>query len=235
MAKRGKSKAQETEVAAAEELGEDELLEVEDDPESLDEPDSLVDPVEEIFDENAEKSKDELYALATQYRIKGRSKMTQAELAAAVSEAEAQGVEPVLDGVDADEEETLPGAKLVTAEQAQLVQQASLDQLEGVVQDPKLEPQLRAYIEGEIAARRAEVETTAKKVGMTGPLTRFRVTKGGMYVPPGGSPTTLPVGSMVMTTTHDLAQVRKQGIEFEPCEAPKVLHDQLGRQYTSFE
>jgi hypothetical protein len=239
---RKKRAAKQTETKPAEnELPEEELPEGgegEDAELELEDGDLEEDPEDEIppLDENAEKSKDELYALATQYRIKGRAKMTVEELRAAVAEAQAAGVEPAIDGEDLDDgEDTLPGSKAVTAEQAQVVQQASLDQLEGVAQDPKLEPHLKAYVEGEIAARRKELDERAKHVTLTSPMQRYRVTKGGPFVPMGGPPTTLPAGSMVMATTHDLDAVRRQGIVFEPCEAPKVLHDQLGRPYTSFE
>lgn len=220
-----------TETAPETEPLEETELELDDG--DFDEPTDVTEPGP---DENAEKGKDELYEVATRYRIRGRRRMSEAELRAAVSEAQAQGVEPVIDGVDVDEgEDTLPGTKTITVEQVRLVKQATLEQLEVVVQDPKLEPHLRAYVQGEIEARQGDIAEIEKRRTLTSPMQRFRVTKGGMFVPMGGPPTTLPVGSMVMATTHDLEAVKKQGIEFVPCDQPKVLHDQLGRPYTSFE
>lgn len=184
-------------------------------------PDELPEP---------EQTLDELYAEATAFRIKGRGKMSPAELKAAVLEArEGRGE---LDDLEPEEQEPPRPGEQISQDDARRIIQAKTEDLEMVVQDPGLPGFIRVFIEGEISKRKALQKQVQEKQALKTEMERFRVTKGGRYVTKEGFPTELAVGSLVMPTTHDLRHVAAQGIEFEACGEPSVSYDELGRQFS---
>ncbi len=187
-----------------------------------------------MADTSLEKlTKDELYQLATDLGVTGRSNMTRQQLLEAVTaaqaaqEAEAARAEgePEIGSKEQEEEQ-------LTVEEGRKIMHASAEQLTAVAQAPSLEPHKRKAIENELARRAAKRKADEEALQAQTPIERWKVTKGGRYVGKDGFITTLPIGSVVTELTHDLAHVRQQKIELERCELVTVSLDQLGRAIT---
>lgn len=175
-------------------------------------------------------SEDELYQLACTLKIPRRSKMSQVELLSACTDAlrqrAANGPSEVEPGEDKSED-----PELTQADYRRIVS-ASTDSLEVVLADPKLTPTRRRAIERELGERNKVKAAEALKAEV--PEQHYRVTKGGRYVAHGvvGH---LAEGSVLTRLTHDLKDVARQGIVFEKCDPPSVVHGMLGEQITRFQ
>lgn len=177
-------------------------------------------------------SKDDLYQLATDLAVQGRSGMTRKELLEAVSSAQAAAEAEASKAAGEAADEAAggrPEQEQLTVEEGRKIMHASEDQLAAVVQAPNLEEYKRKAIENELRRRAAKRKADEEALQAQTPIERWRVSKGGRYVGKDGFITTLPVGSLVTPLTHDLAHVRQQKIELERCESVTVQLDQLGR------
>lgn len=115
------------------------------------------------------------------------------------------------------------------ADQIRRIRAAQTEKLEMVLNEPYLPEHLRAAIEDELQQRQATAAEAAAASRRKTQIARYRVTKGGRYCITGyvGE---LPTGSLITDKTHNLREVRRQGIEFEPASHVELSTDQLGRQ-----
>jgi len=178
----------------------------------------------------AEQSMDELYARATELKVRGRAKMSRDELLAAIALAELDGgLTPEVDEPGGDDPEgTKP--QVATENQAQKIFAASTAQLEFVAQDPEFPAHLKALVVQELGRRASRAQAVYDREKAQGPMERFRVTVGGRFVTRDGFLTELVAGSVVTAATHDLAEVRRQGLQIEPCNLVLVRLDEMGKQ-----
>jgi hypothetical protein len=177
----------------------------------------------------AEPTHDELYAEATELKIKGRATMSPHDLKRAVEAAR----EGQLEVEDNEPEAAAPDpAMQVTQTEARKIMQATHQSLLDVAKDPNLPPHLKAFIDTEVMRRDQLAGVKLTRESLKGHIDRFVVTKGGRYVTRDGQITQLEAGSLVTPNTHDLAHVQSQGIEYQACGAPEVAWDELGRPYT---
>lgn len=70
--------------------------------------------------------------------------------------------------------------------------------------------------------RRAKADGVLPPPAVEARVEYFEVTRGGRFCGPMGV-TSLPTGSVVSSQTHDLDEVRRQGIELRPCEEPRAI------------
>lgn len=174
-------------------------------------------------------SMDELYARATELKVRGRAKMSRDELVAAIAAEEQKPLAPEVD--DPNGELPEKDERQATPEQAQKIFAARSEMLEGLVADPDAPQYLRTLAAKVLKERGERDQQAATLKAAQGPMTRYKVTKGGRYIRDGFI-SELPVGSLLTPTTHDLQDVAKQGIEFEPATLVVVRHDEMGRQLT---
>jgi hypothetical protein len=115
------------------------------------------------------------------------------------------------------------------ADQIRRIRAAQTEKLEMVLNEPFLPEHLRSTIEDELQQRQARAAEAAAVSRLKTQIARYRVTKGGRYCITGyvGE---LPTGSLITDKTHNLREVRRQGIEFEPASHVELSTDQLGRQ-----
>lgn len=115
------------------------------------------------------------------------------------------------------------------ADQIRRIRAAPTEKLEMVFNEPFLPDHLRATIEDELKQRQAKAAEAAAASKLKSQIARYRVTKGGRFCVTGyvGE---LPTGSLITEKTHNLREVRRQGIEFEPATGVELSTDQLGRQ-----
>jgi hypothetical protein len=194
-----------------------------------------------------EASKDALYARATELRVKGRRKMSRAELEAAVAAAEAElaaAEKPPGAELGADEEANAEEAaalaeaalagkppKQATPEQAQKIFAATTEQLEGLTSDPGLAPHLKNLVVQELGKRTTKAREEKMREQARGAMERWKVTSsGGRYITRDGFPTELAAGSVITPMTHDLEHVRKQGFKLVAIHSLGVSLDELGNQ-----
>lgn len=129
--------------------------------------------------------------------------------------------------VAVEPEEDVPAAAPEPAEEglnpAQQValQGAATAKIEAVLADPNLRPVWRAAFEAELE-RRAKLEANS--------ATPYLVVKGGGYVAPGTNyRTNVPKDSVVFEATHNLDDLRAQGIELRAVDGHVVVtENQLG-------
>lgn len=181
-------------------------------------------------------TKDELYELATELEIKGRSQLSRQDLLEAVKAAqlEAQKApESEAPPASADNEATEPEQQLSQDELRKIVA-AKTEQLEMILGDQDLPGYLRTAVETEVQQRRDKVLAHQRQAASESEIERWQVIKGGRYVTKEAYVTTLPVGSVVTPYTHDLAHVRQQGIVLERIQGVITTADQLGRPVTEF-
>jgi hypothetical protein len=108
----------------------------------------------------------------------------------------------------------------LTAEQRVLLAGASDTEIEQVLLDPVVPSWCKAEFMAELGRRSAS--------GRKSQIAEYIVTKGGRYFVPGHG-TVLPNGSVISAMTHNLDDVRSQGIEFEPLVGRvEAYEDQLG-------
>lgn len=227
--------AEDAETEALEALAEDAALD-EDEEEPETETDvAPVTPVEPEETAEAGPTMDELYERATQLKIRHRAKMNRAELFEAIQTAELEGNVPVVDESGEDKPVEEKDERQANPEQARKIFSARTEQLEGLLDDPKLPDYLRQLVVAELARRQAAAAAKYNLEKAQGPLDRFKVTKGGRYVTREGFPTFLPAGALVGPTTHDLEDVKRQGIEFEPARVVAVGLDEMGKQVSRIE
>jgi hypothetical protein len=188
--------------------------------------------------------RDQLYQLAKTRGLRGLSQANKAELLTAllaadesVADTEPPSASDEETGEDESDEETGEdqedlsslGPDPELADQVRRIRAASDDGLRRVLQQTDLPLHLRNIITAELGFRQRRQEELDRQNRLTTPIQRYRVTKGGRFVVP-GMITELPVGSLLTETTHNLAEVRRQGIEFESATAVELGADQLGRQ-----
>lgn len=149
-----------------------------------------------------------------------------------------------------DEDDTLPGGLIgkpiekppvrfvppptkVSGEQRLKIMRAHTDSLRAVLSPAEGEEPLPEYlaveVREELARREVKAAQEAADAKLKGPVQVFKVTKGGRYVRE-GFVTRLEEGSILTPITHDLADVRAQGIEFCPSPGTEQTFDQLGNR-----
>ena len=188
-----------------------------------------------------EMSRDELYELAQELEIPGRSNLrsdkdllfeaVKNEMAAreAAKTAEAAEGVPVEELPDDEPPEPDPDVPL-TADQLRRIQHATSESLEELLEDDTLPNNVRAEVEKELAWRqkRADEEQRRKSLQVA-EVEGYRVVKGGRFVKD-SHVTQLRTGAFVTPLTHDLKEVRRQGIKIEPCVGFETLEGQLGEK-----
>lgn len=125
----------------------------------------------------------------------------------------------------------------LTSEQRAKLRDASTDQIEGALADPLLPTLWRKEFTFELETRQRNRQRRDAKARLTSPLKKYEITKGGKYVVPGeGRITALHTGGVVCETTHDLKELKRQGIEFRELRGRVVVvNDLLGRTTTKIE
>lgn len=103
--------------------------------------------------------------------------------------------------------------------------QKLLKLLEGELPD-----NLRAIAERELKNRALEAAHAARQSGRS-QIQRFVVVQGGRFVVPGHI-TRLNAGEVISAATHNLDEVKRQGIVFAPVSSVVTTRDELGRQQT---
>lgn len=125
-----------------------------------------------------------------------------------------------------------PTGKPLTAEQIGKLRKANTDQIRAVLEDPKLLPQWRTEFQIELDGRCRMEEQEDERKKMTSPIQKYLITKGGRFVVRGYA-TELRTGGVVTGTTHNLDQLKAQGIEFEPLKGKVVVaRNEMGRTIT---
>ncbi len=114
-----------------------------------------------------------------------------------------------------------------TEDQLRRIRQGETAALVEIEKDPDLPDYLRAAVHGELARRSSEEKAKRAREALKSEIKQYRVTKGGRYVCKGYI-TTLPENSVINHMTHDLEDVKSQGIEFEPLSESRMVQDQLG-------
>lgn len=174
-------------------------------------------------------NEDELYQLACTLKIPRRSKMNQADLLVACREALSQRA---ANGPAPDAGEDAPEEVPLTVEQFRKIAAAKTEHLELVLDGPVPSAAYREAVAKELAERKKQQAGTLLKAEV--PEQHYRVTKGGRYIAH-GAVGHLADGSVLTRLTHNLADVKRQGIEFEPCPPPVITHGMLGEQITRFQ
>ena len=159
-------------------------------------------------------TKAELYERAGELGIASRDKMTKTQLADAIMEAEAKG-NPM--------EEPTP---------EQTVDARGKD-VDALLEDAVSEDKKAAKAaEREIEARAEAEKAKAKAESLKRRIPQQYVITTRCLISSNGSLTELAEGSIVSAVTHNLAQIRKAGGEFEACNGTKLVRDQFGRLQT---
>jgi hypothetical protein len=113
-----------------------------------------------------------------------------------------------------------PVVGALTPDQRVLLASASDAEIEGVLADAAVPAWCKAEFTAELSRRTA--------AGRKSVIAEYLVTKGGRYCVPGYA-TTLPKDSVISALTHNLDDVRAQGIEIEPLAGRvEAYKDQLG-------
>jgi hypothetical protein len=112
----------------------------------------------------------------------------------------------------------VPGA--LSTDQRKLLLEAQDAEIDMVLADMDVPAWCRAEFQVEKDKRSA--------ASLRSEIEQWHVTKGGRYFIPGHG-TTIPTGSVVSPLTHNLDDLRAQGIEIEPLKGSvEVFRDQLG-------
>lgn len=127
--------------------------------------------------------------------------------------------------------EAEPGTDDLLPDQYRRIIRADTDKLHVVLADPNLETHLAKAITREIERREERDAKLRTAQDLKGTMELYTVTRGGRFVLP-GQITELPAGSVIGPLTHNLAEVRAQGIEFQPLKSLEVVEDQMGRKIT---
>ena len=179
-------------------------------------------------------SRGDLVDLAEKRGIKGTKAMnmealrTAIEADAARENAEVEAGQPVEPPhtEDSGPEQGEP----LTADQRQKLRAAPDEQVAALLADPSLPVMWRREFQAEADRRAVAAEAAATAARMRSELNKFRITVGGRFVTKQGYVTRLRVGCVVADTTHDLNDLRKQGIQFEPLQGEvKTVEGPLGR------
>lgn len=131
-----------------------------------------------------------------------------------VKEAEAQRRRE--EGIPVEDEkppEMLEGEPL-TPEQVDKLRTSSAEDIEKALEKPDFPRQWRLAFQKELDARVAAAAAAAEKERMTSPMQAYEITKGGPFIIR-GRVTKIHTGGIVYETTHDLEDLKRQGIEFE--------------------
>jgi hypothetical protein len=105
-----------------------------------------------------------------------------------------------------------PMGEPLTAEQRHKLRSASYEQIQTVLEDPTLPVLWRKEFQAELVVRNARKREKAKRDSMTSEIEKWEVTRGGPFVI-NGRVTQLRTGGVISALTHDLKEVRRQGIE----------------------
>jgi len=111
--------------------------------------------------------------------------------------------------------------KPLNAEQRQKLREADEEKIRAVL-DGEMPQAWRIEFEQELQRRRSQRSAvdTAKK--MQSEISRYLITKGAPFVV-GGRITQLRTGGVISDKTHNLDEVRRQGIEIEPLKGKLVV------------
>ncbi len=164
-------------------------------------------------------TREQLLAEAKDLKLTGLSQKDKPTIRQAVQVAlEAKEAEAKMrqeEGLPAEEPtpEMMEGEALTT-DQVEKLRTNSTANIEKALDDSGLSRQWRLAFQKELDARTAAAATAAEKARMTSPMQAYLITKGGPFVI-NGRITQIRTGGIVYETTHDLAQLKLLGIEFE--------------------
>ncbi len=151
-------------------------------------------------------SREDLYAEATERKIKNRKSKPRDWLISAIREERAKDTVP-------DTER--PGLEL-TEEERDKIGRAEDIQLSGLLHKPGVPEYLKAAVQAELEKRARVNQAKAKAVPTP---VRYEVMKGGKYAI-GGRVTQIAAKSILTPATHDLKEVKRQGIVLREFCAP---------------
>ncbi len=177
--------------------------------------------------------RDDLMALAKRLNLKGLSDKDKPTIRTAIEAQQARLEAEAAEGKLKPPEEDAPMGEPLTAEQREKLRAASMDQIQTVMADPEMPVLWRQEFKAEMDARHARKRADTERDRMTSHVVRYKVTKGGPFAV-GGRICQVRTGGIVLETTHDLADLRRQGIEFEELKGKVVITEtQLGRPTTA--
>lgn len=169
-----------------------------------------------------EMTREQLVEQAEAIGVSVRRDMSKAALREAIVSALAERQNPPVSGPGVPAADD--GGEPLTVEQRAKLATASVETIEQALADPALPALWRSAFRAEAERRRARTAADAMK----SEIERWLVVKGGRYCLPGYQ-TTLPEGSVISALTHNLDDVRKQGIGLRRLEGEVVVvMDQLG-------
>lgn len=122
----------------------------------------------------------------------------------------------------------LPPELTPTDEQLRKIRHADSSALVLAAVDQEIPEFLRVPIRAELERRKEEDRQRAAQAALRSEIKQYRVTKGGRFVTNTGYITQLPENSVLSHMTHDLHEVAKQGIEFEPLRESFMGETPLG-------
>jgi len=131
-------------------------------------------------------------------------------------------------GDGAEEKQPPVGAPLTPAQRDKLLA-ASDDSIQAVLADPMLPQLWRVAFEGEWERRQRQAKAQSHASRMATPVQQYEIVKGGRFVVD-GRVCQLHTGGVLTDQSHNLEEVRRQGIEIRPLDGQVlVVEDQLGR------
>lgn len=133
-------------------------------------------------------------------------------------------------GLPAEEEappEMMEGEPLTT-EQMDKLRASSVGDIQKALENQAFPRQWRIAFQKELDTRTAAAAAAAEKERMTSPMQAYEITKGGPFIIR-GRVTKIHTGGVVYETTHNLEDLKRQGIEFEPLKGHvEVVRGALG-------
>lgn len=133
--------------------------------------------------------------------------------------------------IDDDPPPAVPPPVLTAEQRAQLAA-ATPERLREVLASSDLPDEWRQEFQAELDRKEAAAQLAAQQAAKRTEINRYRITKGGRFSQ-AGHITQLRVGGVVSDLTHNLDELRRQGIEFEPFTGDVVVErDQLNRAVT---
>lgn len=178
-------------------------------------------------------NKTEMLAAADEMMLKVPSSSTKAEVRKLLAgELQARAAKEQAEAEEGRRKIPTEQGEPLTVEQLEKLRAASDDKIRGVLDDPGLTAEFRKAFKAELGARLARAKAAKKAARMTSPINRFKITKGGPFVI-GGRITQVRTGGVVTDKTHDLGELTRQRIEYEPLRGKLVLAEgTLGRPIT---
>ena len=177
-------------------------------------------------------TRDQLLAEAKKLELTGLSQKDKPTIKDAVLKAiEARDAEAKMreeEGVPPDPTPEQLEGEALTADQAETLRRNSTANIETALEDSSLTRQRRLAFQAELDIRAAAAAAAAEKKRLTSPMQGYLITKGGPLVI-NGRITQVRTGGVVYETTHDLALLKRLGIEYEPLKGHvEVVKGALG-------